>query len=204
MIWALVLACSQEGSPTQTAGCSVGESLPCSCPNGTAGVQACVAPPDGWSACGCEAGTADLFVPPPEPEPMVCPTADGERTCPPYRGDDVTEAGASHCCTEDDACGSEANFIFGEQCVVRDGPRGAPSADCPDEFPNFLDLYGCCRPDGQCGLSIDHVSNWDIGCVERSEMAALLNAGSRERDALSLVFVLPIEDAVFEPIACPP
>jgi len=197
LIW-LVLACGNSGG--EPGGCAIGQSAPCTCDDGSDGVRACVSPPGGWSACGCTDDVPDLFEPPPEPVPMVCPGGD----CPPYRGDDETEAGASHCCTATDACGSEASFLFGAQCVPRDGARGEPSDACPDEFPNFLDLYGCCRPDGRCGLSIDHVSNWDVGCVERSEMAAWLNAGSTERDALSLVFFLPVEDAVFEPLDCAP
>ncbi|MEM6930107.1 MAG: hypothetical protein AAF602_24420 [Myxococcota bacterium] len=199
----VLVACGSAVDPPET-GCGVGETEACPCDGGGEGVRACVAPPDGWSECGCDTGPVDLFVPPPEPLPMVCPTDAGEQACPPYRGDDATEAGASHCCTETDACGSEASFLFGDQCVARDGPGGVPSAECPDEFPNFLDLFGCCRPDGQCGLSVDHVSNWDIGCVERSEMAALLNGGSQARDTLSLVFFLPIEDAAFEPLLCNP
>ncbi|MEN0064652.1 MAG: hypothetical protein AAGA48_21060 [Myxococcota bacterium] len=199
-----VFACGGDEAPGVATGCSIGETVACTCADGSPGLQSCVAPPEGFSTCGCASDGEGLFVPLPEPEPMVCQLPSGEVECPPYRGDDVTEAGAKHCCTATDACGSQSDFIFGEQCIPRDGERGVPSTECPDEFPNFLDLFGCCRSDGQCGLSVDHVSNWDIGCLERSEMAALLNEGSRERDVLSLVFFLPVEDAVFESIDCTP
>lgn len=199
----LLAACGNNVSDAND-GCAVGQTEPCACDDGTEGMRACVAPPDGWSACGCTVEAA-VFEPPPPPVPMVCPTDDGGTfDCPPYRGDDATEAGASHCCTAEGGCGSEAGFLFGDQCVDRDGLRGEAHPDCPDEFPNFLDLYGCCRPDGQCGLSVDHISNWDVGCVERSEMATLLNAGSTDRDVLSLVFFLPVEDAEFETLGCTP
>lgn len=205
MGWGWIVGCGSGpvvGDPA--TGCTIGDTVACTCADGAPGVQSCVAPPDGLSACGCATAGEDLFVPPPEPVPMVCPTEQGEQRCPPYRGDDVTEAGASHCCTAEGACGSEASFLFGDQCIERQGSVGVPTVECPDEFPNFLDLFGCCRPDGQCGLSVDHVSNWDIGCVERSEMAALLNAGSTERDVLSLVFFLPVEPAVYDAIPCTP
>lgn len=204
--WILVVACGDPGADDEApTGCVIGDTVACTCNDGSPGVRTCITPPDGFAACGCDNDDQpDLFVPPPEPVPMVCDTAQGEIQCPEYRGDDVTEAGASHCCTADDACGSEASFLFGEQCISRDERPGTPSTQCPDEFPNFLDLFGCCRADGQCGLSLDHVSNWDIGCVERSEMGDWLNAGSTDRDLLSLVFFLPVEDAVFQPIACTP
>lgn len=201
MMWWLWMACAGSG---EADGCGVGDVEPCGCDDGAEGVRACAQPPDGWTRCGCEDPDAvDLFQPPPPPVPMVCGDQ-GDIECPPYRGDDVTEAGASHCCTQAQACGSEAPFLFGDQCVARGGDPGVPDATCPDEFPNFLDLFGCCRSDGQCGLSVDHISNWDVGCVPRTEMATMLNAGSRDRDTLSLVFFLPVEDASYAEIRCSP
>jgi hypothetical protein len=74
---------------------------------------------------------------------------------------------------------------------------------CPSESANFIDLEGCCRPDGSCGLSIDTVPNFDLGCLERTEMERLLNAGSFQRDQLSRTFLLPVRPASFAALACP-
>lgn len=195
----------QPDAEPPVVGCQVGTTEVCDCPDASTGTRTCVGADDLWSSCGCDLPDVDgedLYVPPPEPEEMVC--MDGAVTCPEYRGDDVTEAGAHHCCVRGDTCGSNSDFIFGDQCIVRGGDPGVPSEECPNEYPNFLDLYGCCRSDGLCGLSIDHVSNWDIGCIERTEMERLVNEGSEQRDLLSLVFFLPVEDADFRRMRCGP
>lgn len=200
-------AAPTDDSPTEPAadGCRVGDTEACVCESGNPGTRTCVGAGDVWSACGCDlpgVDGEDLYEPPPPPEEMIC--LDGAVSCPPYRGDDATLAGAHHCCLADGTCGSESSFLFGEQCMPRGGEAGTPDAECPDEYPNFLDLYGCCRSDGLCGLTIDHVSNWDIGCVERTEMARRINEGSADRDLLSLVFFLPVEDAEFRRVRCTP
>ncbi|MEO1266879.1 MAG: hypothetical protein AAFX99_02210 [Myxococcota bacterium] len=212
----LFASCSPEGGHTTTqapplaqrtqaelAGeCDLGASETCACPEpASTGTRLCIAE-EGmaiWTQCGCfDPNGADILVLPPEPEPAIC----GERMCDPLT-EEQTEVSARHCCTEEGACGSQSSFIFGDACVARNSnPPYVPSDQCPDAFPNFLDLAGCCRSDGACGLSVDQVPNWDIGCVERSEMARLINEGSQERDILSLVFFLPVEDAVYEPLAC--
>jgi hypothetical protein len=114
-----------------------------------------------------------------------------------------TEAGAKPCCTSDGACGGQSNFMFGEACVPRFGPPGQlDNAACPDEFPIFLDLEGCCRPDGSCGLSADHVNNWDIGCIERTAMETLLNEGKTDRQNIASLTFLGAVDVDYEAISC--
>jgi hypothetical protein len=65
-------------------------------------------------------------------------------------------------------------------------------------------LKGCCRPDGACGLSIDHVNNWDAGCIERTEMEKLINEGSLERDILGLLTLTPSTKQSYAPMSCAP
>jgi len=179
--------------------CQVGDPVPCSCPDGSEGRAFCVAPDGEASQCGCPvAGGADVLVPPPPPDETVC----GGIVCPPYL-EASTEVSARGCCTEGDTCGSASSFVFGDACVPRDGDPGVEAAVCPDENPNFLDLAGCCRADGRCGLSVAAIPNFDdVGCIERSEMATLLNEGATERFFLSLVFLLPYEPADYEPVPC--
>jgi hypothetical protein len=186
--------------PPTTGVCQVGTSEPCVCPQGTMGSRVCVSESGERSACGClSASGPDILVPPPPPRINKC----GAKTCAPFAEPD-TEVSARHCCTAAGDCGASSSFIFGQACVPRGGLEGGFDAVCPDEFPSFLDLYGCCRPDGACGLSIDHVANFDVGCVARPDMAKLLNEGSRDRDILSLFFLLPIKKAEYAPIRCTP
>lgn len=178
--------------------CTVGSSEPCMCPGGRPGTRTCVAPEGTYSACGCPTAEGpDVLVPPPPPVINMC----GATTCARYT-EEMTEVGARHCCTPEGTCGSQSGFIFGQACVPRGGPEGEPSDKCPNESPNFLDVYGCCRPDGMCGLSIDHVANFDLGCIERTQMAKLINEGSGQRDLLSLLFLLPNPKVTWGPIRC--
>lgn len=178
--------------------CAVGETQACMCPSEAMGTRACVSEEGRYSTCGCPSPNGpDILVPPAPPRVSTC----GTTTCAPFTQPD-TEVSARACCTADGRCGASSGFVFGRACVPRGGPKGVPDDACPNESPNFLDLYGCCRPDGACGLSVDHVPNFDLGCVERTEMAALLNAGSGQRDFLSLIFLLPIKKAEFGRIAC--
>jgi hypothetical protein len=126
----------------------------------------------------------------------------GAQTCAPYLEDD-TEVGAKGCCTSQGTCGSKSKFLFGEACVERGGDPGRPSpTECPDESVNFVDLQGCCRPDRACGLSIDEVTNFDLGCVERTQMARLLNDGAGDRNFLSTIFFIPVKPASFPASRC--
>lgn len=182
------------------AACTVGQSQPCRCPNGAMGTQVCLTAEGQLSACGCLSATGpDILVPPPPPRVSTC----GNTRCAPYPAED-TSTSARACCTMDGRCGSSSSFIFGQACVPRGGPKGTPNPACKDEFPNFLDLYGCCRPDGMCGLSIDQLTNFDLGCIERTEMARLLNEGSGERDFLSTITFLGAKKAEFQAVRCTP
>ncbi len=169
----------------------------CMCAGGVPGTRTCVGNGQ-LSDCGCmSASGPDVFVAPKPPVILTC----GNTVCAPYE-EEETSVSARACCTSAKTCGSSSDFIFGAACIGRGGNPGVPSAKCPDEAPNFLDIYGCCRPDGQCGLSMDHVANFDLGCVERTEMSALLNAGSGQRDFLSLIFFLPNPKTAFARIQC--
>jgi len=183
--------------PSGGGACMAGTVAACMCPGGVPGTRTCVG--DGqYTACGCAlASGPDVFV---APKPPVVITCGGTR-CASFE-EEETSVSARACCTADNRCGSSSAFIFGAACVARGAEPGVPSEKCPDEAPNFLDLYGCCRPDGQCGLSIDHVANFDLGCIERTEVSALLNAGSGQRDFLSLIFLLPNPKTAFASIRC--
>jgi hypothetical protein len=177
--------------------CAVGAPSACMCPGGLPGTRTCIGNGQ-WSECGCMSVSGpDVFVAPKPPVILTC----GTTMCAPYE-EEETSVSARACCTTNKACGSSSDFIFGAACVGRGGDPGVPSEKCPDEAPNFLDIYGCCRTDGVCGLSIDHVANFDLGCVERTEMSALLNAGSGQRDFLSLIFLLPNPKTAFARIQC--
>jgi hypothetical protein len=176
----------------------VGATQPCPCANGASGTRVCLTPDGQLSECGCPSPKGpDVLVPPPPPQVHTC----GATRCAPYTQEE-TSVSARACCTPDGRCGAGSEFLFGKACVPRGGPKGEPHPACPDESPNFLDLYGCCRPDGACGLSVDHVPNFDLGCVERGEMARLLDEGSGQRDFLSLIFLLPVKKAEFAPMRC--
>ncbi|MFO0595219.1 MAG: hypothetical protein U0228_07940 [Myxococcaceae bacterium] len=190
----LISACAKPGT------CEVGETRACRCGQGETGQMTCVAPEGAWTACGCasKAGV-DVAVPPAPPPPTSC----GGVTCAPFTEED-TAVGAKGCCTVDGRCGASSRFLFGEQCLPRGGPVGTKSDACPDESGNFIDLEGCCRPDGSCGLSIDTVPNFDVGCVERTEMERWVNAGAQERNKLSQTFLLPVVPASYAATSCGP
>ncbi|MBL8916856.1 MAG: hypothetical protein JNM17_39500 [Archangium sp.] len=188
-----ISACSNTGALP----CTVGETRGCRCNTGTA-TMTCVAPEGAWTACGCTSREGvDVAVPPAPPPPSSC----GGSTCAPMTEED-TEVGAKGCCTDDNRCGASSSFIFGTQCVPRGGDAGRENDACPSESANFIDLEGCCQPDGSCGLSIDTVPNFDLGCLERTEMERLINAGSADRDRLSRTFFLPVVPASFAAKQC--
>lgn len=169
----------------------------CACPVGM-GHQTWVG--GTWTRCGCPAPEGpDVYVPPTPPPAQEC----GGLRCAAYTEED-TEVGAKGCCTGDGRCGSASGFLFGDACLARGGDAGRAHPACPSESVNFVDLVGCCRPDGRCGLSIDQVPNFDLGCVERSEMAQRLNDGAGQRNLLSIVFFLPVTPASFPPLRCAP
>ncbi|MFT3712408.1 MAG: hypothetical protein QM817_32575 [Archangium sp.] len=192
IILILISGCATSGIP-----CTVGETRECKCNTGTA-TMTCVAPEGAWTACGCASREGvDVAVAPAPPPPSSC----GGTACAPMTEED-TEVGAKGCCTDDGRCGASSDFIFGTQCVPRGGDVGRASDSCPSESANFIDLEGCCRPDGSCGLSIDTVPNFDLGCLERTEMERLVNSGSASRDKLSRTFFLPVVPASFSAKQC--
>jgi hypothetical protein len=194
----LVFSCAPV-EPAAAQSCSVGETKACSC-GALTGQQTCLTARAQWSACGCARdGGSDVALPPAPPPTTSC----GATQCAPYAEED-TEVGAKGCCTTGGVCGSSSDFLFGTACVPRGGAVGTHTSGCPDESVNFVDMNGCCRPDGQCGLSIDDVPNFDLGCVERTEMARLLNQGARARDTLSAVFLMPVRPASFAASRCTP
>ncbi len=192
---------SAQGGVTRTAGCSVGTTDSCTCGAGSKGTRTCVTPEGLWTACGCStAGGSTVAVPPEPPAPQVC----GSTTCGAFTEED-SEVGAKGCCTTSGACGSKSKFLFGAACVERGGPVGPPApTECPDESIEFLDLDGCCRPDGACGLTIDSVPNFDLGCIERTAMQKLVNEGSADRDLLTTLSFRAPRPASFPAMRCTP
>jgi hypothetical protein len=180
-----------------SASCVVGETRACACSGAPTGIETCVTPST-WSTCGCKSqGGPPVAVPPVVTAANVC----GGTQCKRYL-DEETEVSARGCCTKDGACGSSSKFLFGQACVERGGDKGTEAADCGDEEVNFVSLKGCCRPDNSCGLSLDSVPNFDLGCIERTRMAKLLNDGAGDRNFLSLIFLLPIKPASFPAKSC--
>lgn len=178
--------------------CEIGDSRPCECPGGAVGNQSCSNFDGHYSQCGCpKKGGADVLVPPAPPVPLIC----GSTRCADHK-EDETKVGARHCCVEENVCGSTSDFVFGDACVERGGDPGKEDARCPDESPNFLDLRGCCRSDGFCGLSVDTVNNFDLGCIERSQIATLLEEGDSQRKGLSLIFGLEHSNGDYAAIRC--
>ena len=193
LAWA---ACAPSGAAPGVA-CEVGASVACRC-GARSGTMTCVSPEGGWTACGCATKEGpDVAEPPAPPPPASC----GGVECAPFTEEDA-EIGAKGCCTPDGRCGATITFLFGTQCVPRGGPPGVEHPACPSESANFIDLEGCCRPDGSCGLSIDTVPNFDLGCLERTEMERLINRGSAARDKLSQTFLLPVVPASFAALTC--
>lgn len=81
--------------------------------------------------------------------------------------------------TNDTAFGSHG-FLGPPVCVEANHfPKGKPTSECRTEeelapIP-FVELTDCCRPDGTCGFWLDY-PNWeDMGCMERTDMAKLLD-----------------------------
>ncbi len=191
-----------DSFPDVVEGCEVGDVRPCACAGRGPGWQACAGAPDVWSTCGCDDDGPPLYVPEERPQPTTCD--EGVVTCAPYRGDPPTDLAARPCCLEDGSCGSSAPFVFGDQCVPRGGPEVVPSNLCASGDSLFLMTAPCCRPDGWCGLSVDDLPDWDLGCVERSQMADWLNAGSALRDDLARAFSLPVTAVDYPSVRCEP
>jgi hypothetical protein len=167
--------------------CCVGEVMPCACSDGAQGFSVCTSRSGTFTPCSCltvssQAPGGTIAVPPPPPaEPLQC----GDTHCLTYSAD--THLSPTACCTEQGTCGAQQSFLFGVACVAQNIAAPIPSQHpgCPDEFPTWLDLIGCCTPQGSCGLYFQGMAGWSWGCVERTEMARLLNAGSSERDMLA-------------------
>ncbi|MBL8939334.1 MAG: hypothetical protein JNM69_32540 [Archangium sp.] len=201
----MISACTKPMDPaamggvTRTGGCAVGESQPCTCGGTSSGSRTCVTPDGLWSACGCASeGGVSVAIPPEPPAPQVC----GGVACKAYPQED-SEVGAKGCCTAQGTCGSSSKFLFGTACIERGGHVGAPApAECPSESIDFVDLEGCCRPDGSCGLTIDAVPNFDLGCLERTAMQKLLNDGAADRNLLTTLSLRAVRPASFAAMAC--
>jgi hypothetical protein len=90
-------------------------------------------------------------------EGCVC----GAGTCTDYRQD--------ACCTSEQVCGARA--VVSRECLQLD-QLGRPEPTCPGETIAIsgTETYyptGCCRPDGQCGLT----SGW--GCIARAQASEI-------------------------------
>lgn len=177
--------------------CEIGDARPCDCPDGSSGSEVCIDVTGLYSECGC-AVDPDVYEPPVPPMPTYC----GELECAAMT-EENTEVAAKPCCTAEESCGATSSFLFGDACIERFGdPGDLEDAGCPDESPVFLDLEGCCRTDGMCGLSVDFINNWDVGCIERTAMMQLLNDGSADRQFLANFFLLGSVLVDFAPIEC--
>ncbi len=167
--------------------CCVGDTRQCQCSDGSAGMQVCAAADGRLSQCSCKSAASQkpegpiAVPPPPPPKKLEC----SHVACLDARSE--TSLTPTPCCTESNVCGSSQSFLFGKACLEQNVKVPIPKADpgCPDEFPTWLDLIGCCTPEGRCGLYFQGMTDWTWGCVERSRMAELLNEGSQERDALA-------------------
>ncbi len=182
------------------ANCEVGDRRPCECASGVPGDQVCVA--DGlWSGCGCQSLDGSVYVPPPPPEIFTCGADAAETVCAPYP-EPPTDYSAEPCCTTDDTCGSTNFLLVAFQCLPRVEAPPVPTDRCPDESITFVDLLGCCLPSGACGLTIDDtLPNWDIGCIERTEMREVLDQGFG-RKIVAALFGLSGEVPMWEPLSC--
>jgi hypothetical protein len=83
--------------------------------------------------------------------------------------------GPMGCCVEDSKCGVTQEGLFGSGFCAEQGQVGEPDTDCPDEQADIMglvtvDLIGCCRSDGKCGINLDLIG---VGCVERTEAAMI-------------------------------
>jgi hypothetical protein len=84
------------------------------------------------------------------------------------------------CCLPDGACGvnsanavgwtSGSNHTRGipDGCLPRD-QIGVPDTTCPGQFAPIVDMPGCCRPDGTCGVEIGILH---LGCVQSVDLVS--------------------------------
>lgn len=180
--------------------CEPGTYEPCECDDMGSGLRMCL--PNGrFSGCGCTSDDS-VYEPPPPPDYEYC----GDTACPPYLFP-ASDYSATHCCTEQGACGSTNDNLFGANsgiCLERGAERGARSPDCPDESIPFVDMLGCCLPSGQCGMSIDETfPNWDVGCIERTQWKPMLD-GLTPRFFAAILFGFDPSVPDWEPLACTP
>ncbi|MEM9191266.1 MAG: hypothetical protein AAGF12_18990 [Myxococcota bacterium] len=166
--------------------CSAGERRACECSSGLSGEEVCIGGEE-WSECGCTSGAESVFVPPPPPVINTCGFGANQVTCRPYPEPD-TPYSASHCCIEGE-CGSGNPLIMGGVCLPRPQPAPIRSSACPDESIAFVDMTGCCMPSGMCGLALDEtLPNWDVGCIERSQMHEVLDQGIQRKFIAQVIF----------------
>lgn len=100
------------------------------------------------------------------------PGGSGASTAPMECGGTACTANAflPACCTSDEKCGlSLSGFGLGEGCSEMNA-AGAADTACPGQnLGGFLQLDGCCRPDGTCGV-LDTFAG--LGCASLgTEMA---------------------------------
>ena len=181
--------------------CEVGERRACECDAQIEGEQVCASPDGVWSACGCLSQEGSIYVPPPPPVIFTCGPTDEEIVCLGYP-EPETEYSAVPCCTVEDTCGSTNFLLVAFQCLERIEEPAVLSSRCPDESITFVDLRGCCLPSGMCGLTMDDtLPNWDIGCVERTEMREILDQGFG-RKIVAALFGLSGEVPMWETLSC--
>lgn len=84
------------------------------------------------------------------------PPTCGDTPCSPF-GATAKFLGVGQCCTSDNQCGA----YFDGACVARN-QHGIRDRTCPNEVVGTLQVNGCCRTDGRCGLDL---SRLEMGCV---------------------------------------
>lgn len=105
----------------------------------------------GVADAGGDAGELDTCAPCDPPEPLgsgsITPTS---------------------CCTGRNGSECGLRFPSGVRCHAREAP-GMAGAGCPDITRDGTTFPGCCRVEGQCGITIG-----GFGCVARTDVPALL------------------------------
>ena len=154
--------------------CTPGESTACECASSgkmtLAGTKVCLESSGVYTQCGC------AFE-----HPYPGPTCnDGQVKCRPTVNEE-TQYAARHCCNEAGECGLSNPDVTGGKCIASGTePMGKATTACGETIIPFIESADCCRPDNKCGLWLQQGDNWDdLGCVERTGMAALLkNSGT--------------------------
>ena len=167
-------AARTDAKPRGPQVCEPGEQAACMCERAgqmsLPGTKICLESSGVYSQCGC------AFE-----HPYLGPTCQGGKVqCLPTINED-TQYAARHCCTDAGRCGLSNPDVTGGRCVERGvEPAGKLTGQCGQTIVPFIETQDCCRPDNRCGLWLRQGDNWeDLGCVERTGMAALLkNSGT--------------------------